>query len=71
MKTFDVALTEPDSGWKITENGQATLKLAGGTVSVVIEPLLFGQYYFAVYEHGELVANKVPFRPGGGKSDRS
>lgn len=73
MKSFTEALRDIDTGaigWHIAEDGRAVLSLPspdGGEYTVEIEPLLFGQYYVAIYEDGDLMAAKVPVRPGGGQ----
>ena len=69
MKSFIDALTEDTTpaGWQVTEYGAAVVSLPdgkGGEYTVEFEPLLFGQFYVAVYHDGDLIANKVPVRPG-------
>ncbi len=63
MKSFDEALSGSESGWTKEEYGYV-VELPG-QVSVVIEPLLFGQFNIGVYVNQELVADKVPVWPGG------
>lgn len=67
MKPFHEAICEPESDWDVTEDGRAVVSLPviGGDITVELEPLLFGQYYLAMYRNQELVANKVSVRPGG------
>lgn len=66
MKSFFAALTG-GKGWQLRDDGRAVFTPQfGETVTVEIEPLLFGQYYVAIYDAaGELMAEKVPVYPGG------
>jgi hypothetical protein len=74
MKRFLEVVDDPETGWRKDDTGY-TLHLDrdyDGRYEVRLEPLLYGQYYLAVYlsEPGrfpELVGEKVPVRPGGGK----
>lgn len=74
MKRFLEVVDDPEAGWDTDEYGYV-MRLdrdGNGSYEVRIEPLMFGQYYLAVYanEPGrfpELVGEKVPVRPGGGE----
>lgn len=73
MKRFLEVIEDPKTGWN-NDGYSPVLYLPGnsGFYEVRLEPLSFGQYYLAVYasEPGglpELVGEKVPIRPGGGK----
>lgn len=72
MKNFHEALTE-GRGWELRDDGRAVFTPQfGETVTVEIEPLLFGQYMVAIYDAaGELVAEKVPVCPGGTAAART
>lgn len=60
MKTFNEAL----KAWEAQDYGWTLEPMPD--IQVVVEPLLFGQYFVAVYRDGELVGEKVPVYPGGG-----
>ncbi len=77
MKAFEDTVLDPSSGWTVhAESNEIILPIfpEDGRCKVVLEPLLFGQFYLCVYrlEGGEwdLIGEKLPVRPGGPRSKR-
>ncbi len=74
MKRFLEVVGDPATGWNKDDTAYFLLldREDGGFYEVRLEPLLSGQYSLAVYVSVpglalELVGEKVPVRPGGGK----
>ncbi len=74
MKRFLEVVDDPDSAWDEDGDGPVLYldRGDGGYYEVRLEPLLFGQYYLAVYVSDpgrpvKLIGGKVPVRPGGGE----
>lgn len=67
MKPFHEVLDRPRNGWAKEADGRYTITIIEDDhgYTIELEPLLFGQWYLALYRDGGLVADKVPIRPGG------
>lgn len=65
MKTVEEVLDNVKSGWVSDETG-VCMGLQGefGLIEIRIEPLLYGGYYLAVYQGGDLVGDKLPITLG-------
>ncbi len=64
-KSFAQALQD---GYKIPEFSGESFSYRFGPCNryeLAFEPLLFGQWYVALYDGYELLTDKVPVRPGG------
>ncbi len=61
MKRFDEAIQD----YPVREGYRSVTFGEQGEFELAFEPLLFDQYYVALYRDGVLLADKVPVRPGG------